>query len=698
MKFKDLKIGTKIMTGFGLVALIALVVGIIGFTGVNRVSKSFHEVSDVRLPSIEALQELETAYEMVHVVHRTLLIPDLTVEERARQFKNLELARQKQAEALAKYEPLPQTAEEEAKWQEFLPRRAERRKINQEIEKLIDEIAKTDVGYPMELLKNLERFKGDHFKLQADIINALRSGRTLEGGDDHTLCNLGRWLPNFKSSNPSLYNAFRDLQEPHRQFHQAVHNITRLMENGNTAQAWIVYEREMVASAEKVFQYFDVAISEAERAVEMANQASQKSLVEALPINEAALNTLHEVIRINERVAEQSAIEGDQAVRVSTTMVVGGIIVGLVLAIILGLLLTRIISAPLIKGVSFAQTIAEGDLTAELENEILERKDEVGQLGKAMQNMVGKLKEVIGSVMLGSDNIAAASMQMSSGSQQVSQGASEQASSAEEVSSSMEEMAANIQQNTDNAQEADKISQKVQEGVTKVGAASQDSLVSIKNIAEKINIINDIAFQTNILALNAAVEAARAGEQGRGFAVVAAEVRKLAERSKIAADEIVALASKSVNVTETASELMTGLIPEIEKTAKLVQEIAAASMEQSSGSDQVNTAIQQLNQVTQQNAAASEEMATSAEELSSQAEQLKEIISYFKIDSRRINKFQTESHYAPRKVVTPYVQTKQEQKPKGVSLKMENASKVNKFKEVASKAKVSANDDDFENF
>jgi methyl-accepting chemotaxis protein len=222
-------------------------------------------------------------------------------------------------------------------------------------------------------------------------------------------------------------------------------------------------------------------------------------------------------------------------------------------------------------------------------------------------------------------------MQMSSASQQLSQGANEQASGAEEVSSSMEQMAANIQQNTDNAQEADKISQRVSDGVQKVGSAAQESLISIRNISDKIGIINDIAFQTNILALNAAVEAARAGEHGKGFAVVAAEVRKLAERSKIAADEIVSLSAKSVNVTESASKLMGNLIPEIEKTAKLVQEIAAASMEQSTGADQVNSAIQQLNQVTQQNAAASEEMATSSEELSSQAEQLKDIISFFRL-------------------------------------------------------------------
>jgi methyl-accepting chemotaxis protein len=233
--------------------------------------------------------------------------------------------------------------------------------------------------------------------------------------------------------------------------------------------------------------------------------------------------------------------------------------------------------------------------------------------------------------MVGADNIAAASMQMSSTAQQMSQGATEQASSTEEVSASMEEMTSNIMQNTDNAMQTDKISTVALNGVNKVGVAAKESLVSIKEIAQKITIINDIAFQTNILALNAAVEAARAGEQGRGFAVVAAEVRKLAERSKIAADEIGILSKSSVEVTEGAGKLMEDLTPEIQKTAKLVQEIAAASQEQNNGAEQINSAVQQLSMVTQQNAAASEEMASGAEELAGQADQLKDIVSFFNI-------------------------------------------------------------------
>lgn len=306
------------------------------------------------------------------------------------------------------------------------------------------------------------------------------------------------------------------------------------------------------------------------------------------------------------------------------------IIVSIILAILLIVFTTRTIVRRLggepTELDQIAHKLANGDLQIDFGS------NRIGVI-KNMQGMVEKLKEIVTNVVNGTNNIAAASQQMSSTSQQLSQGANEQAASVEEVSSTMEEMTSNIQQNNINAEQSQKISLAAQEGIDDVNEKSQKAVEATKQIAEKIGIINDIAFQTNILALNAAVEAARAGEHGKGFAVVAAEVRKLAENSKRAAEEIVQLSKKGLTLTQESGAKLEEMLPEIEKTTSLVQEISAASNEQANGADQVNNAMQQLNSVSQQNAAASEELAGNAEEMNEQADQLKQIIEFFKVNS-----------------------------------------------------------------
>ncbi len=297
--------------------------------------------------------------------------------------------------------------------------------------------------------------------------------------------------------------------------------------------------------------------------------------------------------------------------------------------------------------VSDIKRIATGDLTIQLKP----RSDKDGLL-LALSSMVTQLEEIVRQVNMAAQNVADGSSAISASSQQMSQGANEQASSVEEVSSSIEEMSSIIEQNTDNAQQTEKISLKAATDIAEGNKAVEVTISAMKEIAEKIVVITSIAQKTDILAINAAIEAARAGEHGEGFAVVAAEVRKLAELSQAAAKEITQTAQSSVQVAVKSGELLKSIVPDIQNTAKLVQEIAAASMEQKSGTTQINGAINQLNTIAQQNASSAEELSSSSEQLSSMAEQLKDVISYFKTNEE-VTTLRRKQIKEPRKQSTP---------------------------------------------
>jgi len=295
--------------------------------------------------------------------------------------------------------------------------------------------------------------------------------------------------------------------------------------------------------------------------------------------------------------------------------------------IVTGYITNRSITRPVKKGVDFARAIESGDLTARVN---IRQNDEIGELAQSLENMAQKLNEIVSRITQSAENLTHTSREINNKTNELSNGANHQANSSQEVASSMEEMASNIQQNSDNSKATEKISKNTADKSEQIGKAANDSLHSIRNIAEKISIISDIAYQTNILALNAAVEAARAGEYGKGFSVVASEVKKLAERSKDAAEEIQEYTDTGVSTTEKAQQMISNVVPEIEKTSRLVQEISAASNEQNEGADQVNRALQSLNQITQGNLELFQGLHTDAGNLSEQADVLKDITAFFK--------------------------------------------------------------------
>ncbi|MBU1101821.1 MAG: CZB domain-containing protein [Bacteroidetes bacterium] len=416
------------------------------------------------------------------------------------------------------------------------------------------------------------------------------------------LCAFGKWYHSegrtkAEENVKELKPLFSQIDEPHKALHQSAEEINDVLKKADHTRDEIisVYNSKTIPNLEKV-----------------------KSILEEI-----------------QTVTAKNLLTDEQMMALASKTRLGVLIVsviGLGLGVLIAFVFSKLFAVPIIKAVKFADSLSTGDLTADID---IYQRDEIGMLAESLNKMVHKLRDVVENVMGASDNVSSGSLELSSSSEEMSQGATEQASAAEEASSSMEQMLSNIKQNADNAQQTEKIALKSSEDAKLGGKAVLETVQAMKDIAGKISIIEEIARQTNLLALNAAIEAARAGEHGKGFAVVASEVRKLAERSQNAAAEINALSTSSIKVAEQAGDMLTKMVPDIQRTSELVQEITASSNEQNSGAEQINSAIQQLNQIIQQNASASEEMASTAEELSSQAEQLQDNISFFKLDNNK---------------------------------------------------------------
>ena len=386
--------------------------------------------------------------------------------------------------------------------------------------------------------------------------------------------------------------------------------------------AWAAYEEAVKG---------EVALIEANKLA----QAQDQLLLAVRP----KFNTFNELVT---KDSELNAAEAGRSYKATEASIVSAmvqtystILAGFIVAIGLGLVVTRIIKQQVggepLMAAEIAQRVAAGDLTVDVP---LAHGDTTSMMA-SIRDMVAKLGDIIGKVRENAGALVGASDQLSSTAQSLSQGASEQAASVEETSASMEQMSASIAQNTENSKVTGDIATRCAKEAEDGGRAVQETVDAMKQIAKKIAIIDDIAYQTNLLALNAAIEAGRAGEHGKGFAVVAAEVRKLAERSQVAAEEIGQLASGSVELAGKAGKLLETIVPSIQKTSDLVQEIASASSEQNSGASQINAAIGQISQAVAQNAAASEELASTSEEVNAQALELQSTMDFFTVAEQR---------------------------------------------------------------
>ena len=766
---ENLTLAKKLMGGFITVAIITLIVGYAGYNGAETLSGHLVEVSDVRLPSIENLLIAEREIESLRVAQRTLLNPNLSDEDFKNQFDIIAKAREKYRAALAIYEPLPQTKEEAEEWARFQPLLQKWANINNESFALAEQLNKLGMRNPVQLERDIQRFRGDHLNLEMQMLELITGTEDSTGGEDHTACNFGKWLQTFRSTNPEVTRILNDIRVPHQGFHASVKKIREFMKTGNTDAASRIHANEMNPNCLKVFADFDELLAIAAQATEIYERLNHIAMVEVPVIQNEARASLAKVLHINDVVAADETKAAKSAAGQVRFITAVGMLIGFVLALFAGFYLSRNIGGileaftnemniliqaavggklatrgrtelinfefrPLLDGVNktldavvgplnvaaeYIDRISKGDIPkkitdnyngdfneikinlnncidnlnalvgdanmlvkAAVDGKLATRADAArhqGDYRKIVEGVNATLDAVIGplnvaadyvykislgeippaitaeyngdfntiknnlnecvknltrvatEIRIATDNVANGSNELSASAEQLSSGANDQASAAEEVSSSMEEMSSNIQQNADNAAQTEKIAQKAAADAKAGGKAVAETVSAMNEIASKIAIIEEIARQTNLLALNAAIEAARAGEHGKGFAVVASEVRKLAERSQLAAGEIRNLSASSVEVAGRAGEMLTKIVPDIQKTAELIQEISVASKEQNAGADQINKALQQLDSIIQQNAGSSEELASTAEELSSQAEQMRSVISFFKI-------------------------------------------------------------------
>ncbi len=636
---KNFSLSVKLIGGFIIISAITAIVGLFGYQQLTKIADHTELLGNDVIPKMEQLAGMESHLEALMIYLEEMLSTHMKKEEREQLFTGILNERAKYQSYFKQFDAMNISDKEARLKTRFLNEVEEWADANNQAIEQGKKLIELDILNPEGYMKDLWMFTSDHYQLESNVGKLMLANMSFEGGTDATKCRLGKWLQTYQTSNPDINEIISRIRPPHNRFHESVAKIKTAVDNGQNSQAVSIFINDMLPSTKQVSAELENLTRVAGISANVFERMEFILVTESKEGQEKTMDVIKSMISNNKETSNLAVEAAISDANTGKFMAITGILLGVLIAITLGILLTRGITRMMFKGVAFAQEMSKGDFSQELE---VDHQDEIGMLANALNDMVLKLRAIVSSVQSASSYVASGSQQLSGSSQTLSQGASEQASSIEEVSSSMEEMEANINQNADNAIQTEKISQQVALDAEKGGEAVMQTVQAMKEIADKISIIEDIARQTNLLALNAAIEAARAGEHGKGFAVVAAEVRKLAERSGLAAADISEMSSSSVAAAEHAGALLEKIVPDIQKTAELVQDIASASNEQNAGVKQINKALQHLESVIQQNASSSEEMASTSEKLSSQAMQLQESMAFFYIGDRSMVQSQSQ--------------------------------------------------------
>lgn len=663
----NINIQKKLLLSFGSIALICAIIGAVAWFGADRIGNKLVATGRGDVPGLQAILSLDGVANRITASEQALLNPALPLSDRTKHHEEIIESFKEADDLISAFESIEKAAEEETLWNESLTAWAAWRGKVDAFLAISSEVNHMQLQNPQKLALDLERNFGAYRAWAAASGKAILEQTTFEGNLTMEKSVFWQWLEQLETENEGALEARGYLQQQLREAFTSVDSIAEFLEIGEYDLARDLYLYEVVASFDTIQFYVDDLNSLVNTALGLYNDMDQLEQAEAAVARHRMDESLKGMVDAVTAKVESGVADGESVAKTVKGVLAVALLLGVALAVGLGVIIARGISKPVQAGVGLAQAIASGDFSQRIN---LNSKDEIGQLaraldemaegleksagvareiaggnlqvevipasshdqlGNALLSMVTKLREVIGQVKSTTNHVTTGMQVMSASTEAMAQGATEQAANAEEASSSIEQMTANIRQNANNALETEKIAIQVAHDAKDGGEAVGKTVTAMKHIADKITIIEEIARQTNLLALNAAIEAARAGEHGKGFAVVATEVRKLAERSQIAAGEINDLSSSSIEVAEKAGQLLDVIVPNIQKTAELVQEISAASKEQDAGAGQITQSIQQLDNVIQQNSASTEEMSSTAEELSTQADQLEQMIDFFSL-------------------------------------------------------------------